>query len=353
MLLDPLVRSETMLFFMFQQLVDAPQDQVWKCFVHESDISNGPEVCGGSCVFHFWKHLEHYFIPRRWYFPRMQNLVHDAKESCHNIVWRKMQQFSHQPTVRSFVHSRLMAPFNSCKLQLGSVKCNGRVGLPGCPWNIFSNMSAKSFAGGCCAHCRMTVCDIFCSIFHWFGMFNNCWSLEDFHARSSRRCNFAMSKDNCFFDWTFNCLSALSAQVSQCIGGFIFASCLFAVTTLQPSIKQFLLKPWQVLRVVNVVGIDMLQPYMTIWYKVAMPSSSGNGFQCLRVLLRTCLLLFGTFHVNKQCTHRWSNPMDNMLSFHTFDTAALSSAMIYSNCTRASWNNLSHVQLSLVCWLSD
>ena len=54
----------------------------------------------------------------------------------------------------------------------------------------------------------------------------------------------------------------MSAQISQCIGGFIFASCLFAVTTPQPSIKQFLLKPWQVLRVVNAVGIDMLQPYM-------------------------------------------------------------------------------------------
>ena len=37
---------------------------------------------------------------------------------------------------------------------------------------------------------------------------------------------------------------------------------LRAVTTLQPSIKQFLLKPWQVLRVVNAVGIDMLQPDM-------------------------------------------------------------------------------------------
>ena len=57
-------------------------------------------------------------------------------------------------------------------------------------------------------------------------------------------------------------MSALSAQIPQCIGGFIFASCLFAVTTPQPSIKQFLLKPWQVLRVVNAVGIDMLQPYM-------------------------------------------------------------------------------------------
>ena len=97
-----------------------------------------------------------------------------------------------------FIFSRLMAPFNSCKLQFGSVKCNGRVGLLGCPWKIFSNMSAKSLAGGYCAHCRTMVCDIFCSIFHWFGMFSNCWSLEDFHARSSRRCILAMSKDNCF-----------------------------------------------------------------------------------------------------------------------------------------------------------
>ena len=32
-----------------------------------------------------------------------------------------------------FIFSRLMAPFNSCKLQFGCVKCNGRVGLPGCP----------------------------------------------------------------------------------------------------------------------------------------------------------------------------------------------------------------------------
>ena len=37
--------------------------------------------------------------------PRMQNLVHDAQETCHNIVWRKMRQFSRQPTlVQSFVH---------------------------------------------------------------------------------------------------------------------------------------------------------------------------------------------------------------------------------------------------------
>ena len=36
--------------------------------------------------------------------PRMQHLVHDARDSCHNIVRRKMQQFSHQPTlVLSFV----------------------------------------------------------------------------------------------------------------------------------------------------------------------------------------------------------------------------------------------------------
>ena len=36
--------------------------------------------------------------------PRMQHLVHDAWDTCHNIVGRKMQQFSHQPTlVLSFV----------------------------------------------------------------------------------------------------------------------------------------------------------------------------------------------------------------------------------------------------------
>ena len=37
-------------------------------FVHESNINNGPEVRGGLCGFRFWKHLEHSFIPRRWYF---------------------------------------------------------------------------------------------------------------------------------------------------------------------------------------------------------------------------------------------------------------------------------------------
>ena len=113
-------------------------------------------------------------------------------------------------------------------------------------------------------------------------------------------------------DRTFNSLSALSAQVSQCIGGFIFASCLFAVTTVDPSIQQILLKPWQVLPVVNVVGIDMLQPYMV----QCSPSSSRNDFQCLRVLLRTCLLLFalsmstGNAHIDGPIH---SNPMGNML----------------------------------------
>ena len=83
-----------------------PQDQVCKCFVHESDISNDLAVRRVSCVLCFWKHLEKSFLPTRWNLPCVQNLIHDAQESCHNIVLsgRKVQHFSHQPTlVRSFV----------------------------------------------------------------------------------------------------------------------------------------------------------------------------------------------------------------------------------------------------------
>ena len=56
MLLDPAFLSATMLFFrlgMFQRFFQAPEDQGCKCFVHESDISNGTEVLGGSCVLRF------------------------------------------------------------------------------------------------------------------------------------------------------------------------------------------------------------------------------------------------------------------------------------------------------------
>ena len=51
-----------------------------------------------------------------------------------------IQPLTHTHPKLCFFVSRLMAPFNSCKLQFGSVKCNGRVGLPGCPWKIFSNI---------------------------------------------------------------------------------------------------------------------------------------------------------------------------------------------------------------------
>ena len=50
---------------MFQQLLDAPQDQVCKCFIHESDHSNGPEVRGGSCIFRFFGNI--------WYIPFFQD----------------------------------------------------------------------------------------------------------------------------------------------------------------------------------------------------------------------------------------------------------------------------------------
>ena len=72
MLLDPPVRSETMLFFrlsMFQQFLDAPQDQVCKCFIHESDHSNGPEVRGGSCVFRFLEASGTLFYSKTMVFP--------------------------------------------------------------------------------------------------------------------------------------------------------------------------------------------------------------------------------------------------------------------------------------------
>ena len=66
-------------------------------FTFDSGTRNStePEVRGGLCVVRFLKHFEHYFISIRWYFPRTKDVVHDAQESCHNIVRREMQQFSH------------------------------------------------------------------------------------------------------------------------------------------------------------------------------------------------------------------------------------------------------------------
>ena len=132
MLLDPPVRSETMLFFrlsIFQQLLDAPRNQVCKCFIHESDHSNGPEVRGGSCVFRFWKHLEHSFIPRRWYYPVCKTWFMMPRRLVTTLSGAKCANSAANPhsSKALFIFSRLMAPFNSCKLQFGSVKCNGRL----------------------------------------------------------------------------------------------------------------------------------------------------------------------------------------------------------------------------------
>ena len=100
---------------------------------------------------------------------------------------------------------------------------------------------------------------------------------------------------------------------------------LFAVTTLQPSIRQFLLKPCQVLRVVNAVGIDLLQPYMVqcsyaIFIKEWFPMFEGRLAN-----------MFATF-LHLPCQQAVYTSMvqsnGNMLSFHTLDTTALSSAMI-------------------------
>ena len=128
-LLDHPFRSETMLFFrlsMFQQLLDAPQDQVCKCFVHESDISNGPEVCRGSCVLCFWKRLEQSFWPTRWNLLCVQNLIHDAQESCHNIVLSgaKCDNSATNPhsSEALFVFSRLMVLSSVMKKGRGGVK---------------------------------------------------------------------------------------------------------------------------------------------------------------------------------------------------------------------------------------
>ena len=84
--------------------------------------------------------VDHCFTRRR-YLLCVQNLFHDAQESCYNIVRRKMQQFNYQPTfVRMlFIFSRLMGPFNSGRLQFRPFKRNGRVRLPGCPWKILSS----------------------------------------------------------------------------------------------------------------------------------------------------------------------------------------------------------------------
>ena len=99
-LLDHPFRSETMLFFrlsMFQQLLDAPQDQVCKCFVHESDISNGPEVRSGSCVLCFWKHLEKSFLPTRWNLPCVQNFSFMMSGRAVTILYCLAQSATIQP----------------------------------------------------------------------------------------------------------------------------------------------------------------------------------------------------------------------------------------------------------------
>ena len=104
-------------------------EQVCTCFLYMSLIlTMGRKSVVVCAVFVFGSTWNIVLFQDDGISPRMQHLVHDARDSCHNIVRRKMQQFSHQPTlVLSFVFfCRLIGLFNSCKLQSVS---NAMVGL--------------------------------------------------------------------------------------------------------------------------------------------------------------------------------------------------------------------------------
>ena len=109
-------------------------------FIHESDHSNGPEVRGGSCVFRFCKHLEHGFYSKTMVFPPYAKIwFMMPRRAVTTLSGAKCNNSATNPhsSEALFNFSRLMPPFNSCKLQFGSVKCNGWVGLPGCPLTFF------------------------------------------------------------------------------------------------------------------------------------------------------------------------------------------------------------------------
>ena len=93
----------------------------------------------------------------------------------------------------------------------------------------------------------------------------------------------------------------------------------------QPSIKQLNLQRGQKLRIVCVVGIDMLQTQgsYAIFIEEWFPMFEGP--------LAKIFVLFLHFSMSTSNVHNdgfLSNPMGNMLSFHTLNTIAFSSAMI-------------------------
>ena len=133
MLLDPAFRSAAMLFFrlsMFQRFFQAPEDQGCKCFVHESDISNGTEVLGGSCVLRFGSVWNTAFCQDDGTSPVCSisfMMPRKAVTPCNNSATNP------NSSEALLVFIRSMAPFNSCGLQFCCVSCNGRVRLPGSP----------------------------------------------------------------------------------------------------------------------------------------------------------------------------------------------------------------------------
>ena len=200
MLLDPAFRSETMLFFRACSNGSSMRPKIKYANVlymslilaigRKSLVVRAFFVFGSIWDIDFCQDDGTCPVCRIWFMMPRRAVTTFSGAKCNNSATNPQSS----EALLAFI--RWMAPFNSCRLQFGSVSCNGRIGMPGCPWKMFSNMSAKSLMLR--ALSNDGVCDIFCNIFPWLGMLNNCCSFENFHARSSRRCILAISKDKRF-----------------------------------------------------------------------------------------------------------------------------------------------------------
>ena len=133
MLLDPPVRSETMLFFRLSIFSNSswmrPKIKYANVLYMSLTIAMGRKSVVVRAFFVFgniWNILlfqddGFYPVCKTWFMMPRRFVTTLSGAKCANSAANP------HSSKALFIFSRLMAPFNSCKLQFGSVKCNGRL----------------------------------------------------------------------------------------------------------------------------------------------------------------------------------------------------------------------------------
>ena len=154
---------------MFQQLLEAPQNQVCKCLYMSLILAMGRKsvviraffVFGSIWNIVLFQNDRMSPVYKKWYMMPRRAVTTLSGAKCNNSATNPLS------SEVLFIISRLMAPFNSC-VSSNSVLSSAMVGLD------YLDVHEKYFLAEGCPPCRTIVCDIFCSIFHWFGIFSGC-----------------------------------------------------------------------------------------------------------------------------------------------------------------------------------